>query len=83
MLASARAEIEQAVDEVQHTRSQAWFRRRFHLWFVEGASKRPQHSMNQPALATPDAYAMIRHPLKAKSVPEPGERFAAESMANG
>ncbi len=68
LLAASRAEIEKAVDAVQRTRSDMWFRRMFHLWCVGGASRGSLDKKRTfETLPVQDVYALIRRALRAKS----------------
>lgn len=84
LLATSRAEIERAVDAVQRTRSDIWFRRMFHLWCVEGAS---QQALSKEcafrALPAQEAYALIRRPLRPGRVQEPNRLCSSSHAVRG
>ena len=71
VLATSRVEIEKAVDAVQHTRSDIWFRRMFHRLCVEGASRGSLDKKRTfETLPVQDVYALIRRVLRARSCQE-------------
>ena len=64
---------------MQQTRSNIWFRRMFHVWCVNGASRQSLSNERAfQALPVQDAYTLVRRALRARGCQGKGRDLMAQ-----